>query len=199
MPILHTDSSNFSTATFLGLDPQLQQAAQTGWYAKDGDQRRWVRTSSSAGSFSTSLSGCVVAPTVQFSQNGITGIGYESVNLSANVTSDGGQNVKKRGFLLLENTYSGVPNLTVPPNVNQIQTDSGSGTGSYVDIRTDLKAGTTYKVVAYAYGQEYSDSLDDLAVGYSDTVLTFTTEAAVQKTLGHGNSDGVACAAVITP
>ena len=195
MPILYTDSSDYTSATFLGTDPQLQQAAQTGWYAKDGDQRRWVRTSSSVGSFSTSTADCVVAPTVRFNQNDIDNIAYEGVRLGANVTSDGGQNVKRRGFLLLENTYSGVPNLATPPNVNQIQTINGSGTGVYFDTRTALKAGTTYKVLAYAYGQEYSDSLNDLAVGYSDTVLTFTTKAAVQKSLGFGNTDGSACAA----
>tara|TARA_R110000764_G_scaffold202173_1_gene287409 strand:+ start:1727 stop:2320 length:594 start_codon:yes stop_codon:yes gene_type:complete len=195
MPILYTDSSDYTSATFLGLDAQLQQAAETGWYAKDGDQRRWVRTSSSAGSFSTDLSGCVVAPTVRFNQNDIDNIVYEGVTLGANVTSDGGQNVKRRGFLLLENTYSGVPNLTTPPNVNQILTINGSGTGVYIENRNALKAGTTYKVLAYAYGQEYSDSLNDLAVGYSDTVLTFTTQAAVQKSLGFGNTDGSACAA----
>lgn len=199
MPILYTDSSNFQTATFLGTDPQLQVAAQTGWYAKEGDQRKWVRSSSSAGSFSTNLSGCIVAPTVQFNQNDISSISYEIAKLSANVTSDGGQNVKARGFLLLENTYSGVPNLTTPPNANQRTITSGSGTGSYYSIPTTLKAGTTYKVIAYAYGQEYSDSVNDLAVGYSDTVLTFTTTTAVQKTLGFGNTDGTACAASQTP
>ena len=86
MPILYTDSSDYSAATFLGLDAQLQQAAQTGWYAKDGNQRRWTRTSASAGSFSTALSGCIVAPTVQFNQNDIDNIAYEGVRLGANVT-----------------------------------------------------------------------------------------------------------------
>lgn len=195
MPILYTDSSDYSTATFLGTDPQLQVAAATGWYAKDGDQRKWTRTSAAAGSFTTSLGGCIVAPTVNFNQNDISDISYESVKLTANVTSDGGQNVKRRGFLLLENTYSGVPNLTVFPNVNQIVTNAGSGTGNYSQVLTTLKAGTTYKVIAYAYGQEYSDSVDDMAVGYSDTVRTFTTAAAVQKTLGFGATDGSACAA----
>lgn len=197
MPILYTDSSDYSAATFLGLDAQLQQAAQTGWYAKDGNQRRWTRTSASAGSFNTALSGCIVAPTVQFNQNDIDNIAYEGVRLGANVTESGGQNVKKRGFLLLENTYSGVPNLATPPNVNQIQTINGSGTGVYSDTRTALKAGTTYKVLAYAYGQEYSDSLNDLAVGYSDAMLTFTTKAAVHKSLGYGQDDGSACAAAL--
>jgi hypothetical protein len=195
MPILYTDSSDYNAATFLGTDPQLQIAAATGWYAKEGDQRKWTRTSASAGSFTTSASGCIVAPTVAFNQNDISSISYEGVNLSANVTDDGGQNVKRRGFLLLENTYSGVPNLTTPPNVNQIATDAGSGTGSYFQSLTTLKAGTTYKVIAYAYGQEYSDSNNDLAVGYSDTVRTFTTTSAVQKSLGFGATDGSACAA----
>jgi hypothetical protein len=195
MPILYTDSSDYTSATFLGTDPQLQLAAPTGYYAKDGDQRRWVRSSSSAGSFATALSGCIVAPTVQFNQNNISSITYESLRLDANVTSDGGQNVKKRGFLLLENTYSGAPNLTTPPNASQITTENGSGTGAYTSIPTTLKAGTTYKVLAYAYGQEYSDSSNDAAVGYSDTVLTFTTTAGVLKVLGYGATDGQACAA----
>ena len=111
--------------------------------------------------------------------------------------SDGGQNVKKRGFLLLENTYSGVPNLATPPNVNQIQTINGSGTGVYFDTRTALKAGTTYKVLAYAYGQEYSDSLNDLAVGYSDACLHLPQKQLFTRASGLDNTDGSACAAAL--
>lgn len=198
MPKLHTDSNDYGAATFLGEDANLLIAAPTGWYAKEGVQRRWVKSGTSTGSFATNASGCIVAPTVQFNQNNISNIGYESVKLSANVTDDGGENVKNRGFLLLENTYSGVPNLT-SPNANQIQLQRGSGTGSYETTKSALKAKTTYKVVAYAYGQEYSNSLNDLAVGYSDTVLTFTTATPIPITLGYGNDDGAACAASQTP
>lgn len=196
MPILYTDSSDYNAATFLGTDPQLQIAAATGWYAKEGDQRKWTRTSASAGNFTTETSGCIVAPTVTFNQNDISNRGYQQVKLSANVTDDGGQNIKKRGFILIENAQSGFsPNLTYPPISGQIYADAGSGTGSYNKVVTGLKAGTTYKVIAYAYGQEYSDSSNDIAVGYSDTELTFTTVAAVPKTLGFGSDDGSACAA----
>lgn len=83
-----------------------------------------------------------------------TNISYTSATVGGNVTEDGCANVTERGVVLHRS-----PNATISDS----RITSGSGTGSFTYNLSNLKAGTTYYVRAYAinkkgvaYGEQVS-------------------------------------------
>jgi uncharacterized protein (TIGR02145 family) len=71
----------------------------------------------------------------------ITNITSSSATSGGNITSDGGAEVTQRGICWSTNEN---------PTMSDSKTDEGGGTGQFVSNLTDLNAGTTYHVRAYA-------------------------------------------------
>ncbi|MBQ2573840.1 MAG: hypothetical protein II575_06425, partial [Bacteroidales bacterium] len=96
-------------------------------------------------------------PTVQTSE--ATNITGSSVTLVGNVTSDGGATVTERGFVY------GTSASDLSQNVQ-----SGSGTGSFTKVLTELNASTTYYYKAYA--------TNSIGTNYGE-VKQFTTSSSM--------------------
>jgi len=195
MATKYTDTITFESATFLAIDADLTQAADTGWYTQDGKERKWTKTSNSQGSFTYSTRGCTVAPIIQISRvddNSLT-----DIKVVCNVLKDGGEDIKKRGVLLLENTINGDLSYT-NGHSEQIVAEVAGQTGKFTATASGLKADTTYKIRAFAFGQAYLDSSNELAVGYSNRVVTATTNTPVELTFCNGQTAGAACSECIS-
>lgn len=80
-----------------------------------------------------------------------TSITKTSVNLSSNITSDGGDAVTARGFVYSVTTTNGDP-LIGGTGVTNVP--SGSGTGSFNETVSSLAAGTQYTFKGYATNTE---------------------------------------------
>lgn len=100
----------------------------------------------------TTTSGSLPTVTV----NSPTNISYTTVEISGNVTADGGLDITERGIC-----YS----TSYEPTINDSKVLSGSGTGEFTCYLTNLEAGTTYYYRAFAtnmvgtsYGESYYKS-----------------------------------------
>ena len=85
--------------------------------------------------------------------NHVTNVTQNSATCSCNITDDGGSPVTERGVCW---------NTTGNPNINENHTSSGSGTGGFSVEMTNLSAGTTYHIKAYAtnsIGTSYGDEV----------------------------------------
>uniref|UniRef100_UPI001F09B246 S-layer homology domain-containing protein n=2 Tax=Paenibacillus periandrae TaxID=1761741 RepID=UPI001F09B246 len=130
-----------------------------------------------------------VAPTVTTLT--YTNITTTTVDLTGNVSSDGGASLTERGFV-----YATTPN---PTTSNSKATDGTSSTGAMSKTLTGLTPGTTYYVRAYAtnnttatgYGVEVQFRTQNLPVAPTVTTLTYTniTTTTVDLT-GNVSSDG---------
>ena len=103
----------------------------------------------------------------------VTNVGKFRATVSGSVTSDGGENVTQRGFV-----YGTSSN---PTTSNTVAT-SGSGTGDYTILLSNLQAGTTYYVRAFAVNSK--------GIAYGNQ-LTFNTTADEQPT--SVENDGQPC------
>ncbi|MDF3005699.1 MAG: S-layer protein [Oscillospiraceae bacterium] len=92
-----------------------------------------------------------------------------SAALSGNVTADGGTSVTARGFV-----YGTSANPTIG-GAGVVQAASGSGTGAFTAVLSNLSDGTTYHVRAYA--------TNSVGTSYGEDV-TFTTLATPTVTTG---------------
>ncbi len=103
----------------------------------------------------------------------VTDVGKFRATVSGSVTSDGGESVTQRGFV-----YGTSSN---PTTSNTVAT-SGSGTGDYTILLSNLQAGTTYYVRAFAVNSK--------GTAYGNQ-LTFNTTADEQPT--SVENDGQPC------
>ena len=108
----------------------------------------------------------------------ITDIKCNSAKISANISSDGGNTIAKRGFCW--NT-TGNPSLT-----NFIgSTNDGTGTGSFTTSMTNLLENTTYYAVAYATNSEgtaYSEIKQALTLQLQLPQVTTTNVTNINAT-----------------
>ncbi len=103
----------------------------------------------------------------------VTDVGKFRATVSGSVTSDGGESVTQRGFV-----YGTSSN---PTTSNSVAT-SGSGTGDYTILLSNLQAGTTYYVRAFAVNSK--------GTAYGNQ-LTFNTTADEQP--ASVENDGQPC------
>ncbi len=103
----------------------------------------------------------------------VTDVGKFRATVSGSVTSDGGESVTQRGFV-----YGTSSN---PTTSNTVAT-SGSGTGDYTILLSNLQAGTTYYVRAFAVNSK--------GTAYGNQ-LTFNTTADEQP--ASVENDGQPC------
>ena len=108
--------------------------------------------------YGSELSFTTLATIPSLTTEAISNITESSATSGGNITTDGGASVTARGVC-----WSTSANPTVTDNI----TSNGSGTGSFTSDLTDLNAGTTYYVRAYAtnsvgtaYGAEESFTTD---------------------------------------
>ena len=94
-----------------------------------------------------------------------TNVSYTSATVGGNVTDDGGASVTERGIC-----YSTSAN----PTTSNTKISSGSGTGSYACILTNMQEGTTYYARAYA--------INEKSVAYGEEV-SFTTKGKTTPTV----------------
>ncbi len=123
--------------------------------------------------FTTSVIGVPTVSTTQPSQ-----ITETTAVAGGNVTSDGGASVSERGVV-----YS----LSANPAITDLSSTivrSGSGTGTYTCNLSNLQAGTTYYVRAYAInskGTAYGDEIS-FTTALPITLATVTTTSITQIT-----------------
>jgi hypothetical protein len=87
------------------------------------------------------LHSCTKEELPTLSTASITNITSASASSGGNITSDGGAAVTSRGIC-----WSASEN----PDISDLKTTDGGGIGQFVSKLTDLNAGTTYHVRAYA-------------------------------------------------
>lgn len=100
----------------------------------------------------------------------VTDITYTTAVCGGNVTDDGGQTIIERGIC-----YSTSQN----PTISNDKVSEGVGTGSFTCNLTDLTAGTTYYIRAYATNNKGT------AYGYQ---ITLQTNAATAPTVSTGRN-----------
>ncbi len=117
----------------------------------------------------------------ELTTSSISNITESSAMCGGNVTSDGGADVINRGIC-----WNTAPN----PTTGDSKTSDGTGTGSYTSSLSDLDAGTTYHVRAYAinaagtsYGNEVSFNTLDLP-----TVTTSSVSIIMENSAGSGGN-----------
>ena len=117
----------------------------------------------------------------ELTTSSISNITESSAMCGGNVTSDGGADVINRGIC-----WNTAPN----PTTGDSKTSDGTGTGSYTSSLSDLDAGTTYHVRAYAinaagtnYGNEVSFNTLDLP-----TVTTSSVNIIMENSAGSGGN-----------
>ncbi|GEM_PF-1885101 len=101
---------------------------------------------------------------------------YNAVNVSGDVTYDGGESITSRGIV-----YSANSAPTISDNVYYI---SGT-TGTFTETIKNLTSGTTYYARTFA--------INSIGVGYGD-IITFTTPFSDEDYApnnGDGNNDGI--------
>ena len=109
----------------------------------------------------------------------VTDISTTFATSGGNISSDGGSNVTARGVCY---------NTIGSPTINDLKTNDGTGTGSFVSYLKNLNKGTKYYIRAYAtndagtsYGEEISfTTLDSISV---PTVITKTTSNLLAKSV----------------
>lgn len=103
------------------------------------------------------------------STNPVMNLAVTTATCGGNVTSDGGLTVTERGVC-----WSTDPNPTTANN----KTTNGTGSGTFTSLLTDLTAGTTYYIRAYA--------INSASTTYGNEI-SFTTQISAQVTDFDGN------------
>jgi len=114
----------------------------------------------------------------------VTSITLTSAVSGGNITEDGGGNVTARGVCW--NTVTG-------PTIANSLTSNGTGTGIFVSNLTELTAGTTYYIRAYATnsaGTAYGNEVPFTTTSNPVVVPTLTTTAATSITSTSASSGG---------
>ena len=114
--------------------------------------------------------GCFGPPQSSFclpsiTTDGATAVGFDSVVIGGNISSDGGSSIVLRGVC-----YSTSPN----PNMGNSRTEDGSGIGSFITVLRGLISSTTYYARSYAknsngvvaYGNEVSFTTGSVAPSF---------------------------------
>ena len=112
----------------------------------------------------------IVAPTA--GSISVTDVSYTSAMCVAEILSDGGNKISDRGVCYSKNQN---------PTISDTKVQSGVGIGSFTSNLTNLTAGTTYYVRAYASndkGTIYSEQLSFTTPSYG--MPTVTTSAATK-------------------
>ncbi|MCU0460160.1 MAG: hypothetical protein MUE37_13845 [Bacteroidales bacterium] len=110
----------------------------------------------------------------------VTSITRTTASVSGEVTDNGGLDITSRGFC-----WGTVEN----PSTSGSKTISGSGTGAFSEVITDLSPSTTYYVRAYA--------INELGTAYGDQ-QSFTTGEIVKATLTTKAPGGVTSSEAIS-
>ena len=118
----------------------------------------------------------------------ITQIRETSAVAGGNVTSDGGASVTERGVVY---SISANPAIT---DLSSTIVRSGNGTGAFICNLSNLQAGTTYYVRAYAinskgtaYGEEVSFTTNEEMVDNPPSAMPFSVSADKRVTFSKGN------------
>lgn len=103
----------------------------------------------------------------------VTNITTTTAKCGGNVVNNGGHNVTARGVCW---------NTMGSPDLNDPHTTNGNGNGSFISNITDLAAGCTYYVRAYATNNEGTSYGDELQFTTNDGSITVTTSGITNIT-----------------
>jgi formylglycine-generating enzyme required for sulfatase activity len=138
----------------------------------------------------TTLSGGGQLPTVTTTT--ITNPTQSTATGGGNVTSDGGASITARGVC-----YS----TTTNPDLTDLYTINGSGTGSFISSITDLSPSTTYYVRAYAtnsVGAAYGENISFITTEWNSTFEMIFIEGGTFE-MGCTAEQGGACESSESP
>jgi gliding motility-associated-like protein len=172
------NSANFSDQSIVTLTATASGAGIfTGWSGDvSGTSNPLNITMNASKNVTANFSPPVTTPTV--TTTAISSISQTSASGGGNVTATGGSTVTGRGICW---------NISGSPIISDSKTTDGSGSGSFISSLTDLSAGTTYYVRAYATnsnGTGYGNQVSFTALRNSQTV---TFSDLPTKTFGDGD------------
>ena len=113
----------------------------------------------------------------------VTEITATTATSGGDITSDGGSAVTERGVCW---------STSATPTIADSKTTDGTGTGTFTSALTDLAAGTTYNVRAYAtnsVGIAYGDVVSFTTEAYELPVLTTSAISAITQTTATSGGD----------